>query len=142
MLAVDLFKQNRGFFSNFFNDALTSCSQKQERGEVFSPKCDILDEGDRYVLNMDVPGIDKKDIQVVLKGHVLHVKGESKKKYKKEDENRCYIERFYGSFERKFWLDDNVQEANIHAAYEGGLLKLVVPKKTPVKPEVKKISIH
>ena len=93
-------------------------------------KTDIRDIGDHYELDVDLPGVKKEDIKLQLKDGYLTMAAVQNTSNDKKDENGKYIrrERFVGSVSRSFYVGDAVKEADIHAKYEDGILKLTLPK--------------
>lgn len=103
-------------------------------------RTDIQDLGDRYLLEADLPGFRKEEISLDLKGDLLTVtachKGESQESQGK------YLcrERHWGSYGRSFDVSE-VQQSGITAAYENGVLKLMLPKKSAVQLQSSRIAI-
>lgn len=93
------------------------------------PAVDIKDEGDKFIILADLPGIDKNDIKVSMEHHVLTIKGERKEEKKEEKENYSRIERSRGTFYRRFTLPDTADGEKIHAKMQNGVLEIVIPKK-------------
>ena len=94
-------------------------------------KTDIRETKDSYELDVDMPGFDKKDINLELKDGYLTIK--ANRNEEKEDKKNHYLrkERFTGSCSRSFYVGDNVQEKDVHAKFENGILKLSFPKEEP-----------
>lgn len=93
-------------------------------------KCDIYEKGGDYHIEMDIPGFTKNEISVETKDGYLTIAAEKKGEKNDEDKEKNYIrrERTYGKYERTFYLGD-LDEDNISASFENGMLKLTVPKK-------------
>ena len=106
-------------------------------------KTDIKDEGDRYELEADLPGFDKKDINLDVNGDVLTVKAERHSEHEEKDKKGKYVrcERSYGSYSREFDLS-GVKADEITAKYENGVLKLTLPKKTEELPKSHHLEIE
>ena len=92
---------------------------------------DIRETKDGYELDVDLPGFDKKDIHLELKDGYLTIK--ASRNQEKEDRKNHYLrkERFTGSCSRSFYVGDTVQEKDVHANFEDGILKLSFPKEEP-----------
>ena len=105
-------------------------------------RTDIRNEADRYVLEAELPGVQKEDIRVDLKEGILTIHAESKEESGAEDSSKSYLrrERRYGSFTRSFDAS-GIDEEGISAAYENGILKLTLPKIPPIIPETRQITI-
>lgn len=108
----------------------------------FSPRVDIKEKDNAYVISAELPGIDKKDIQVSLHNGVLRLEAETRQESKEEKDGRVIRqERRYGKFVRSFDLGTQVQESDITASFENGVLTLTAPKAAPEKAETKRIDI-
>ena len=92
---------------------------------------DIRETKDGYELDVDLPGFDKKDINLELKDGYLTIK--ASRNEEKEDKKHHYLrkERFTGSCSRSFYVGDNVKEEDVHAKFDNGILKLSFPKEEP-----------
>ncbi|MBP3332615.1 MAG: Hsp20/alpha crystallin family protein [Clostridia bacterium] len=105
-------------------------------------KTDISDSGDAYIVESDLPGINKEDIDINIGDGVLTVKAE--RKYESSDENAGkYLrrERAYGSFERSFNISD-IDAENIDAEFKNGVLILTLPKKQLEAPKSRRLEIR
>lgn len=105
-------------------------------------RTDIRDVGDHYLLEADLPGFQKEDISLELKDGVLTIQAKHQDNQEQKDEQGNYLrrERRYGSFTRSFDVT-GIDENNIRAAYENGVLQLTLPKAVPVQPETRRIEI-
>ena len=103
-------------------------------------KCDIYEKDNKYYIEMEVPGFNKEDIDISLKEGYLTVKAEKKMSNEEKDENKKYLrkERNYIKTERSFNLG-NIDEENIDASFENGVLKIEIPK---VEENKRTIEIH
>ena len=106
-------------------------------------RTDIRDEGDKFVLEAELPGFKKEDIKLDLKDGILTVSAQHSESSEEKDKKGSYIrrERRYGSFARKFDVS-GVQEDGITAAYNNGVLSLTLPKAQPVVPAARQIEIR
>ena len=112
-------------------------------GGIEDFKTDIKDEGDRYELEADLPGFDKKDIHLDVNGDVLTVHAERHSEHEEKEKKGKYVrcERSYGSYSREFDLS-GVQADKITAKYENGVLKLTMPKKEAEAPTSHRLEIE
>ena len=120
------------FLDDFFDDF--------GKVKVNDMKCDIYEEENDYVVEMDVPGYNKDEISVDVEKGYLTISAEHNDT--KEDEGKNYIrkERVYGSTKRQFYVGD-VDEDSIKASFNDGVLKVIVPKKEEILNK-KKIEIE
>lgn len=109
------------------------------RTPVFST--DIKDEGDHYLLEAELPGFRKEDIDLDVKDGVLTISAQHQESNDQHNGNYVCKERRYGSFARSFNLE-GIQEENITAAYNNGVLELNLPKKQEILPQSHKIAIQ
>ena len=106
-------------------------------------KTDLVDEGDSYLLEADLPGFDKKDIKLDIKDDVLTVKAERHSKTEEKDSQHKVIrrERSYGCYSRQFDVS-GIKTDEIKAKYDNGVLKLTLPKKEEESPKSKTLEIE
>jgi len=102
------------------------------------PHTDIYEEKGQLVMKTELPGIDKKDLDVTLEGDRLTIKAEKKEEVK-EDATHHTSERYYGQYFRSVTLPYPVKEGEISATFDNGVLELRLPKAEEVK--AKKIEI-
>ena len=126
------FRELEEMSHNFWNDA-----------DVRGFRTDIKKVDGSYVLEAELPGFKKEDINVDIDKDCLTISAERKSEEKEEKGDNGFVrrERYYGSYTRSF----NVSEINmdgITASYENGVLTLTMPKKAPVKPESKHLEIE
>jgi len=116
-------------FSNlvdrFFNESVSRTGGSQYS---FVPRVDIIENDKAFEIQVAVPGVNKDDFKLDLNDNFLRVSGERKFTKEKKDNNIHSIETQYGTFSRSFALPENVDAGNITAAYNNGILEIVVPK--------------
>jgi HSP20 family protein len=108
---------------------------------TFAPPVDIYEDEHTITLQMEVPGIDEKDIDVRIEDNTLTVHGERKMENEQKEENFRRIERQYGSFTRSFTLPSSVDRGQVSADYEKGVLKIKLAKKAEAKPKQIKVNV-
>jgi len=105
---------------------------------------DILDTGDAYRLDMELPGFKKEEIKVSLEGKYLTVTATHANESEKESDGTVrYLrrERMTGGVTRSFTLS-NIDTDGIEVLHENGVLSVILPKTKPIKPEVKEFTIR
>jgi HSP20 family protein len=107
---------------------------------------DVTETDESITIRCDMPGMQKDDIDISLKGNVLTIKGERKVEEEKKDEEGRIIsrERRFGSFARSFTVPEEVKPEDVKTSYENGVLTIVVPKQKPTpekEEEAVKIKI-
>jgi len=109
-------------------------------------KTDVKETDKDYKLSVDLPGVKKDDLKAELKDGYLTISATVNQNNDEKDEEGRYIrrERFSGSFNRSFYVGENVSEEDIKAKFENGTLMLTVPKKesAPQVEEKKYIAIE
>jgi HSP20 family protein len=100
---------------------------RQALGE-WTPILDLSETKDSFLVKMEVPGIDPKEIKISLQDHVLTISGERKKKEEEKDERFYRIERSYGAFTRSMRLPMPVDEKRVNAVFKNGMLTITVSK--------------
>lgn len=116
-------------------------SFKRDIDFTWSPRVDVHESDKEIVIDVEVPGIDKKDIKVEIKDSMLAIKGERKHERKTEN-NECYREeRHYGKFERSFSLPDTVNPHKVNAGYKDGVLTLTLGKNEKAIPKAINIDV-
>ena len=109
----------------------------------WAPSVDIEENEDKYVIKADLPGVDKKDIDVKLENGVLSIRGEKRiEKESGKDTKHHRRERFHGTFSRSFTLPDAVKADDVDASYRDGVLSLHIPKKEEAKPRAIDIKVN
>lgn len=109
--------------------------------EGWTPAVDILEDDKAVTIKVDLPGVEKKDLEISVSDGTLTVHGERKleREEKKEDYQRR--ERAHGSFTRSFSLPDYVDARKIAAESKEGVLCITLPKTKAAKAEAKKIPV-
>ncbi|RUW33675.1 Hsp20/alpha crystallin family protein [Mesorhizobium sp. M1A.F.Ca.IN.020.06.1.1] len=103
------------------------------------PSVEISDNEKEIKVAAEVPGLDEKDIEVLLDDGVLTLKGE--KRSETEDKERQFSERIYGRFERRIPLGYEIEEDKIDARFKNGVLTVMLPKTAKAQSQAKRIEI-
>lgn len=122
-----------------FGSSLPSLSGANGFGSGW-PSVEISDNDKEIKVTAEVPGLEEKDIEVLLNDGVLTLKGE--KQSETESKDRQFSERFYGRFERRIPLGVEVEEDNIDAGFKNGVLTVTLPKTEKAQSQVKRIAIR
>lgn len=135
----ELFSRNRQI-SRLFDEAFGDTGN--ETLPTWYPAADIYETKDDYVFKLEVPGLNKDDINVELKDHTLSIKGEKKdgKEVKKDDYHR--VESYSGTFSRSFVLPKDVDAGKVNASMKDGVLVLRAAKTEEQKPKAIPISLN
>ena len=135
-LSYNPFREMEEFEREFFGDFFNS-------GDIAEFKTDIIDCGDSFLLEADLPGFDKKDIHLDINGDTLTINAERHSEHEVKDKKEKYVrcERSYGKYSREFDIS-MIDVDKIKAKYENGVLKLTLPKKKEVLPDSKHLEIE
>ncbi|MDQ7032526.1 MAG: Hsp20/alpha crystallin family protein [Desulfonauticus sp.] len=106
----------------------------------FAPAIEVRENDEEIIVKAELPGLDKKDIDVRLENNYLILQGEKKKEEKSEKDNIVRMEVSYGTFYRAIPLPAEVDESKIEAKYKKGVLTIKLPKTE--KSKSKKIAIE
>ena len=131
-LSINDFDQ---MINNIFNDGWNINSQETKD----LPAVDILEDKTRYELKADLPGFERKNINVSVEDGLLKLAAVQNND---AESNYTINERRSGNFERSFTLPDSVLPEKISAKYKNGTLLINIPKAKEIKPEVNKIKIN
>jgi HSP20 family protein len=110
------------------------------RQNEYHPPVDIVETGDAYTIEFDLPGFTREDIKVSVDDGVLKVSGERTRNVEKDERYYRYFERPEGAFSRSFRLPDHVDGEGIKATHTNGVLRLELPKKEDAKPHTVEIK--
>ena len=107
----------------------------------YSPLMNVSEIESDYLIMMDLPGVEKKDVDVNLSNGILTVSGERKTSKMGDENKRIWHETNYGTFSRSFELTSNIVEDKIKANFKDGVLNITIPKAEEIKPAVKTIAV-
>lgn len=107
------------------------------------PLADFIDKGNEIVAKVEMPGVDKKDIEINATEDGIEIKAEHKDEYSEEDKKkgRVRIERNYSGFYRYFSLPKGVDTNKVEATCRNGILELRIPKKKGQKEKIRRIKV-
>jgi len=135
---VDLQKEINRMFDRFFRGFE---DEEEIRVTTWSPRVDISETDDEYIVRAEVPGVSKDDIKVTIKDNVLTISGEKKQEKEAKGENFHRIERVYGSFTRTFTLPGAVKVDKVEAKFKDGVLTIKLPKVEEAKPKEIEVKV-
>ena len=131
-----------GRFNRLFDDPFFHIGRMADDRNLgmWNPAVDLYEKDDHFMIIAELPGVDKKDIKIDLKDHVLTLKGERSYENDVKEDNYYHKERAFGIFQRAFRLPVNLDPEKIHADFKDGVLKIEISKPEEEKP--KKITVH
>jgi len=129
------------FFDDDWNALFDWTNRNFSKTATTLPSVNVKENDNEYILEMAAPGMKRDDFQIKVNNNILTIKSEIKSEHEEEDKDAFTRKEFsYQSFQRSFNLsDDVVDDDNIKAAYEDGILCVTLPKKEEVKPKPTRI---
>ena len=112
-----------------------------ESGGFAAPSIDVRESETEIVVEAEVPGMSEADIDVTLSNGLLTIKGEKKSEREEKKDDYHLTERSYGKFQRSFRVPDTVDEDNINAKLDQGVLHVTLAKRPDAVKADKKIPI-
>ncbi len=125
----------------FFNEFWPWSPADDRRSYGQDLKVNIVENKDNYTLTAEVPGLTEKDIDLEVKEGRMTLKGHVEESQEKEEEHYRMREFSRRSFERSFTVGEGVDQDNISAKLENGVLTVVLPRKEEAKPKTVKVEI-
>jgi HSP20 family protein len=105
------------------------------------PEIDVNETEKEIKVSAEVPGLEEKDVEVLLSSDSLTIKGEKKKEKEEKGQSYYRSERRYGSFSRVIPLASDIEPDKAEAKFKNGVLHITIPKTEKAKADVKKIPI-
>ena len=106
-----------------------------------SPAVDVTEDDTAYKVTAELPGMSEKEVEVVLSGDTLTLKGEKRQEKEQKEKNFYLSERTYGSFQRSFFVPEGVDRDKIGADFSKGVLTITLPKSEKAVQQQKKIEV-
>ncbi|PKQ67940.1 Hsp20/alpha crystallin family protein [Labilibaculum manganireducens] len=122
-----------------FRETNGSLQNSAQRVASLSPRTNVVDEKEKFVIEMLIPGFSKKDVAIKVEDGFLKITGE-----KEEDADRTYLRKEFGAtkLERAFKLSEGIDQESISAEVRDGILFVSLPKVKEEEPKVKEITIQ
>jgi HSP20 family protein len=111
--------------------------------KMVQSSCDVIDEGDKLRLKMDVPGVKKNEIDLNVTENSIEISAKHKESSEEKKKNFLQRERSEVSYYRALPLPDKVNSNQVKAKLTDGILEVVLPKTTPTSvPKKKSITVQ
>jgi len=118
-----------------FEDAFT------RDGQSWTPAVDIKETENELTVELELPGLKPENVEITAENGLLTIRGEKRSERKEKEQSRYHlVERTYGSFMRTFQLPQGIDEEQIAAEYDNGILSLRIPK--AALPQPRRIQIN
>lgn len=121
--------------NRLFDTALQGWPGDSNGTTQWTPSADIYESENELVVNLDLPGVDPKMVDIRVENNILSIRGERQFEDKQNKENFHRVERTYGPFARSFTLSTVVDADRIRANYKSGVLSISLPKAEAAKPK-------
>lgn len=105
------------------------------------PRADVHENDNAFVVQLDLPGVEKDKVKVKFEDDTLVVSGERKYESNVDEKNFHRVERIYGSFTRSISVPKDVDSERISASFKNGVLEITLPKTEEVKPKEIEIRV-
>ncbi len=145
--------RSRGLFEEF-RDEMNRVFERFESGlpswtlpaarwpaALMVPDLDVRENDKAVTIEVELPGVDEKDVTVTFNNGYLTIKGEKKAEREEKKDNYYLAERSFGSFERSLRLPDTLDDSKIEAKFDKGVLKVTAPKRPEAQKAERKIAI-
>lgn len=127
--------------NRIFNGIMPQAKRDEDyESAVWSPRADVTEDSDSYVLTFDLPGMTREDVKINFNDNTLKISGERKETTENSAATCHRVERVFGKFYRSFNFPTQVNAEKISASLSNGVLTVTVPKADEVKPKEITIS--
>ena len=129
-------------FDRFFDSEFLApfAGAEEVTARSWTPPVDFRQTDEDYAIDVELPGLTKKDVNIAIEDNVLTLSGERHFEREEKRENFERIERAYGKFSRSFTLPGSVKTDAVKAVFKDGVLTVILPKAEDSKP--RQIEIH
>lgn len=132
--------QLQSSFDRLFNDMLSLKENNGMQELTLTPNCEVSETDTTYTFNFDLPGMNKDQVKVEVENNQLTISAERKEEKEVKNKKKYLSEVHYGSYLRSFSLPQAVDEKNVNAKFNNGVLTITIPKTESTK--AKKIAIQ
>ena len=139
------FRDVDDMFERVFADTMRRwprTSNDERRVYDWAPAADVSETDGEYIIKAELPEVRKDDLNITVQEGVLTLAGERKEEKREDNEKVHRIERFHGSFSRRFTLPDDADEQGINAESKDGVLVIHIPKQKVAHPEPRQIQVQ
>lgn len=138
------FRELRGIqeqMNRMIDQAWSRGSGEEVREGAWQPPVDIYEDGESVTIKAEIPDVEQKDVEVKIEDNTLVIRGERKQDMSLKRENYHRIERYFGSFQRSFALPLTIDQENVKADYDKGILTVILPKKDGEREKKIKVEV-
>jgi HSP20 family protein len=132
----------RDELDRLFESPWTELARTSQLLSGWSPALDVHEDKDNFVVQAELPGMKREDIDVSLQDGALSISGERKVEKKYEEAEIYRTERFFGKFQRTVTLPTPVAADKVKAQYKDGVLTITLPKTEAAKPKQIDVNVN
>ena len=140
------FRDVDDMFDRFFADTMRrwprTASSDERQMYAWAPAADVSETDKEYLIKAELPEVRKDDLDITVQDGVLTLAGERKEEKREQNEKVHRVERFHGTFSRRFTLPDDADEQGIRAESKDGVLVIHIPKQKVTPPQPRQIQIQ
>jgi HSP20 family protein len=109
--------------------------------DAYYPNVELINRDNEYLVRVELPGIDKKDLDLTITDDTLTIKGEAKRSEEVKEDDYLLSEVTYGKFSRTITVPTEVESGKARAKTSNGILEITLPKKKESKPKEIKVEV-
>ena len=111
-------------------------------GGAATPRVDVSESDDAYEVTAELPGLEEKDVEVLLDRNLLTLKGEKRAEREEKGKDYHLTERTFGTFRRSIPLPAEVDQGKVEAHFRNGVLTVKLPKAEQARSQAKRIEVR
>jgi HSP20 family protein len=134
-------KEVNRLFDDFSRDFDLAPFRTVGERRLFSPSIDVKEDNKEIIVKAELPGMEEKDVEVLLTENALTLQGEKKEEKEDKGEGYYHMERKYGSFHRVIPVSAGIDTNKVKATFKNGVLTVTIPKTEEEKAKGKKITV-
>lgn len=138
---LDLRREMNRLFDDFFR-GFSPLEPVTGYSGAFAPRMDVTETDKELTIKAELPGMDEKDVEVMLTRDTLTIRGEKKEEKEEKSGSSYRMERSFGSFSRSIPLPAEVDQDKAAAAFKKGILTITLPKNTRAYEGSRKVRVE
>jgi HSP20 family protein len=125
--------------NNILNNAFGGMDRE---AQYFIPAVDVIEKDKEFLITLDIPGVEQKDVNIELENNDLVISGKKETFMEEEQEDLYHSERSFGAFKRLITLPDNIKKESISANFKNGVVIINIEKEETKEAKKKVIKIN
>jgi HSP20 family protein len=141
---MDIVHEMKRIQDRMYGEGVGPEDQQKQRtyADAWTPATEVLSKGDNLIIRVELAGVRPEDIDITFTGGMLTISGQRERVTGEEEENYYVQERHYGTFRRGMALPENVNDEDISANFQDGVVEISVRGGATVPPEPKRIQLE